>query len=156
MGAPAKRAQSCSGLRVVQRLIEQPVLTDEYLVAAENECARMIGTDGKGFAFGQMLGDNSAPGRRHLRAQLVLVDLGRNRRELDASRGQHGPPAGAARSQDEFRPRHDLPSRSASRLRIAAAVSSIERRVTSMEGHSLLSNNLRVAATSARTASSST
>src|SRR5258706_13560611 len=86
---------------------------------------------------------------------LFLVDIRRTRREFETRRLKHGTPAGARGCE------HDLDghvpfSRSATRLRIAAAVSSIERRDTSMAGHSSRSNNRRVKAISDRIASSST
>ncbi len=83
----------------------------------------------------------------------ALVEAGRIARELDAGGGKK---AFARRAfGGEHEPHVSRPWRRAMSFRIAAAVSSIERRVTSITGQRRSVNTRRASSTSSRTASRS-
>ena len=84
-----------------------------------------------------------------------LVERRRHRLERHAGRFQHAPPGRALRGEEQP---HSAAcsSRSVHNLTIASAVSSIERRVTSITGQPLSANMRRANASSALTASMST
>src|ERR1051326_6372789 len=89
-------------------------------------------------AFGQKLG-----------LQRILVDLGRDCLERNPRAAQNMGARRTGRGKDE--PHLVWPWRSCSKVITVAAVSSTERRETSITGHSCCSKSLRVELTSLRT-----
>src|SRR5262245_38203821 len=104
----------------------------------------MAARDGERLLLSQPLGHRFGAGLLQGGHQGVLVQIGGIGGKRHARRRQQGLAAFAARSQDQAHPMASL--RSANRFITAAAVSSMERRETSMVGQSWLSNNWRVAA----------
>src|SRR5689334_9043173 len=89
-----------------------------------------------GFGLRQFIGDLVAVAAttREQRFDRVLIDIRYCDHERHTGRFQHDPATYAGRCQYE-RNTHADEFRSASKFKIPAAVSSMERRVTSMVGH---------------------
>jgi len=110
---------------------------DQHLIGADHQTAGMaagdmqalrLGEGGRAFRGGSTLGAEGG-------LDLVLVDRRRRGGEGDAGIAQQRPPRRARGGKDErWGASVSSPCRRASSLRIAAAVSSIERRETSITG----------------------
>src|SRR5665213_3541774 len=113
-------------------------------------CCRLV----QCFPLCQPLGNGATVCAAHVFLDRVFIDLRWLHGERHADIAKDLRPAAASRRQNET---HALATiRSAIRLMMAAAVSSIERRETSSDGQSCCSKSLRVALISARTLSTST
>src|ERR1700761_5945691 len=125
-------------------------------VPAQDRVARTAPGHHDGFLFGQRSGDcdRIAALGDQIVHQRSLVEAGGSDGESNAGSAQQGLARGTGGGQDQ--PAHAFFSRlSVSRFITAAAVSSIERRETSICGQSCCSNSFLVAAISARTLSRS-
>ena len=138
---------------------EKPLAERQGLVRADDKSARPARRYRHGFLARQQRGD---PVRRQQARSFLhraLIDLGRDGFEIDAGMGQQHLPRAALRRQDQRKwsaPEGHSGSfcrcRSATSFRIAAAVSSIDRRVTSSSAQLNLALNRRANATSSVTA----
>ena len=164
VGAPAQCPKVGARLLGRQRLGEQPALARQHLVGADHQRAGASVGHPRGLQLGKRrrhLGAVSSR-RGHAGEQRRLIDHGWLDDEGDACVAQDAAPCGARRSKHERGvgiprfPRAHAVDRSTCRLRMAAAVSSIALRVTSMTGQPRRSNSLRAAASSVRTAAAST
>src|SRR5690606_11974575 len=116
-------------------------------------CSSDLNLDG--FRFGERVGNiaGSVAGGEQRRRHCLLVDMRGRRFEIKPGGPEHRGAAAALRGEDE---RAHPAVRSSTSLMTAAAVSSIDRRVTSITGQPLSANIRRAYASSALTRSSST
>lgn len=161
-GGMEKVAAATERLQLIERLVTRLRLIErlavaifQRLVAADDQ-----GADGLQHAqrlhLRQRLGDDMGGEAVILQLRLarILVDHSRHGIEGDAGRLQHAAARSAHRCEEKL---HSVPSiRSLHNLTIANAVSSIERRVTSITGQPLSAKRRRAKASSAATASAST
>ena len=127
----------------------------QHLIGARPERLRVFAaTPDPAFGLGERQCAIAAPSQRWDAGSafdLRLVDLGRLEPENDAGSCQNRPRTELAEAR--ISPLFAEPWRRASSFRIAAAVSSIERRVTSITGQCCSAKIRRASRTSARTAS---
>src|SRR6202789_661350 len=150
----AQPAQEHSRLIEVRRFADDLILKSQNLIGAQHQRIRLQRRNAKRLHLGQRFGH---PRRLAVQRMFdrVLVNARRDNLERHAGILQKRRTDRACRGENE--PRHALFSwRSVNRLSTAAAVSSTERRETSITGQLRLSNSLRVAVISARTLSRST
>src|SRR6185437_12553661 len=157
----AQRGELRARLAAIARLVEPDAGALEHLVGADNQCIGMARRNAQRLHLGQRrrTGDGISARGAEGALHLVLIDAGGIAQHLDPGAGEDGGPRRARRCQ------HDPPAaetghvswpwRRASSLRMAAAVSSIERRVTSITGQWWSAKSRRACATSRRTASTS-
>src|SRR5438309_5665303 len=150
-----KRSQLITGL-VDRRGLGQdrPVVTLEDLVGAQDQVAGISGGRQR-LELRQLLREavRIEPGTDQTGLRLLLLQLRFGEAEGNAGRLEHRPPRRALRGEQQP---HAASIRSLQRRTMAKAVSSIERRVTSITGQSLSANSRRAKASSAFTASRST
>ena len=141
-------------------LVEPSALHRDDRIAAEHGLATSV--DRQCLGLGENQGHGGRIGVFQLGLELALVDGRWPHLELDPRSAEHRPARGALGCEhDHIGFRTDTrpcscSSRSPRRRMIAAAVSSIERRVTSMTGQPLSANTRRAKASSRATFSSST
>ena len=146
------------GLGAARRLAEPAPLDRDHRIAAEHRAPLPV--DRQRLGLGQRERDFAGAGPGHLGLERALVDRGGPDLELDPGGAEHGAARGALRSEYD----HGVAvpasvacsSRSSCSFITAAAVSSIERRVTSITGQPLSAKIRRAKATSCSTRSSST
>jgi hypothetical protein len=167
MRSAGQSLQMGSCMRAVDRLVEPHAVAVEHLVRADHDRARMARRHAACFAFGELyrdVGGTRAFGL-HGAFDFVLVDargIGRedetgflhHRASKRALRGKHKRGSGGLRESCHA----DNPAfsrRSWTMAMIAADVSSMERRATSMTGHPRAEKKRRASTTSLRTFSRS-
>src|SRR5690606_17905923 len=127
-------------------------------IAAQHRLAGAV--DRQRLGFSQRQRNFTRPGVAELGLERALVDRRRAHLELDSGRAEHGPPRSALGCEYDHIGWVPVSAgrccRSVQSLITAAAVSSIERRVTSITGQPLSANNRLAKATSCSTRSSST
>jgi hypothetical protein len=141
------------------RLAEKPCPQCERLIRADDELAGMPARYRAGFLAGQQRGNLAGGCQAGGLLYAPLVDVGGNGLEIDTGIGEQQLPGAALRRQDQRKfaaPERHSGSRcrclSVNNFRIAAAVSSIDRRVTSSCAQLCLALNRRAKATSSATA----
>src|ERR1700738_1106534 len=159
VGTARKRAQLLGGLRAAGRFAEQPLAEAECLVGANDIFAHLARRHRKRFLAGQKCGDVA---RRCEAGSLLhgpLINVSGNSFEGNAGGGQQHLPRAALRRKYQLvfaAPQRHSASRCRCRspysFRIAAAVSSIDRRVTSSSAQLNLALKRRANATSSVTA----
>ena len=167
MRPPGQRGELRGGARSVGGLGKQFFAQRQRLVGAEDEAARLLRGDPKRLLAGEFARDCRPAGARRAQRRLegALVDHGVAGLERNARRPKQRAARGALRGEEKRRPA--APERahvaemnfslcSLCRSMIAAAVSSIDRRVTSIVGQPRSANSLRDCATSSATARWST
>ena len=155
MGFSGEADEVALRLRQIARLVERLLAEGEHLVAADHEAGPRL-RHAHGFHLGELHGlvAHGYAVCTHSGAIRFFIDVWRNGFGADAGSRQQGAAAGAAGSERDGEA-HGWPRRSCRRLRIAAAVSSTERRETSMVFHWLRWNRRLACVISSRTASSS-
>ena len=147
--------------RAIGRLGEPALPERQRLIGAEHQPARLLHRHGQRLLPRQQRRDRAGIGKARVGFDAALVDIGGQHLDRDARALQQRAPARALGGEHKRligKPeRHDAYAtgcrrRSVSRLSTAAAVSSIERRVTSMLGQLCLAQSLRENATSSATA----
>ena len=99
---PAKRAQLLGGLRAAGRLAEQPLPQRQRLVGADDIIARLLRmTPQRAFSRASSAAISPGAERPECLLHRALVDIGRNRLEVDAGIGQQRLPRAALRGQDQ-------------------------------------------------------
>src|SRR5260221_9327746 len=148
--------------RAIPRLVEPIPFADQQLVGADDEIAGMAAGDAHRLRLGEGIGTvgGGAPLGLEGGLDLALVDGGELDAEGEAGVAHQLGPHRAGRGEDQRqgpvrgRGAHSsVPCRRASSLRIDAAVSSIERRDTSITGQWFCAKRRRACCTSLRTAS---
>ena len=135
--ARAQQDQSLARGGDVGDLVEQDAVQVEGLVGADDQAAHFA-RHPLGLDVSQGLGDGFRPlaSGQHFGLDQVFVDTRADGCEGEARGGQQGAPHGAGRRQNDLG--HDRsstwPPPAVMTLMIAAAVSSTERRVTSITG----------------------
>ena len=151
----AQQLQPLAGLRQGLDLVEERAIEIKRLIGADHQIAGPGAGDLDGLQFGKGVGDlartmalRQQPG---LHGALVHPgDLGFERHACGAEDRRAGR---TLRCQNDHPRISTAPRPPDKRLMIAAAVSSTERRVTSMTGQPWRSNSRRAAMISSRTAS---
>ena len=143
---------SCSRAASRSAGLEKRCAERQRLVGAEHQPARLLRRHGMRLFAGQQQRDIAGIGEAGACLDPALVDIGRQHLDRNARRFQQRSPRRALRGQHQ-RPigkpeRHEAQAtgcrrRSASSFSTAAAVSSIERRVTSINGQLCLAQSLR-------------
>ena len=140
MLAPRQPPELLLGSGAVDRLVEhRPVNGDKHLISAQNEHTRQPPRHLERLGLREDIGDLHEPGviGDQSRLDRLLVDQRRVHRERHPGYSQHRRPRDACRSQsDHLASPARASSRAWTRLITAAAVSSIDRRVTSITGTS--------------------
>ncbi len=160
MSLPAQRLELRARAVAAGRLGEALLAERQRLVGAEHQAGGQPHGDGARFFARQQCRDFARVAGRSAGLDAALVDVGRLRLDRNAGIRQHQAPHLALGSEHQRlrgKPeRHRHPAgarrRSVRRLSTAAAVSSIERRVTSIDGQLCLAHSLRDSATSSATA----
>ena len=155
---PRERAQVFGCILAARGLVEPPFADHHQRIAAEY---RPFALHRQRLGLGQRERDLIGPRAFERGFERALVDRRGPRLERDPRRLQHRRARGTLGGENDhigFDPSKVslAPSRSPIRRITAAAVSSIERRVTSITGQPLSANNRRAKATSRSTLSSST
>ncbi|MNE09994.1 hypothetical protein D3C80_1026890 [compost metagenome] len=161
MGAAAHGGQTLARGLKGRGLRDQAAVEGQGLVGAQHPGVGVVTRYRQGLGPRQL--DGQSGGVHARRFQGVFVNVGDLDGERHAGVGQHGAPRGALGGEDQAFAvgRHiGAPSlrlrRSLNRLMMAAAVSSTERRVTSMVGQPRRSKARRALMVSSRTESWST
>ena len=152
---PAQFPQQRARLFQIGAFADQHTVEHQHLIGAQHQRIRHRGRHLCRFQFGQRLGHRARVRTGHLKRVLHrrFIHSGRMNSKHYTGCGQQAGPRRACRCQHQ--PGHTDTLRSPRRFRIAAEVSSTERRETSMVGQPICSNRRRGAVTSSRTCSRS-